>query len=256
MQSFLNVQKNRKCPEETPSIKYHNKKFQEEMPLFKEKYSYLEIDAQESLYYVHGLRFTNPKIREYVKTKDMMDIGAYIGDSAIFLSDYTDEKVYSYEISPKLVSKINENVKKGNKEDKVVVINEGISDKRSVMYIDDVASPGGSLNYKGRLGINISSIDYETFVRNLNLGFIKADIEGYGLKALLGGDKAIRKFRPVMFISVYHCYEEMFLIPEYIRTIPNYIIDFVPERSINGFNFAYFAYPAEALYPIGHLNIT
>jgi len=115
MQSFLNVQKNRKCPEETPSIKYHNKKFQEEMPLFKEKYSYLEIDAQESLYYVHGLRFTNPKIREYVKTKDMMDIGAYIGDSAIFLSDYTDEKVYSYEISPKLVSKINENVKKGNK---------------------------------------------------------------------------------------------------------------------------------------------
>ncbi len=41
------------------------------------------------------------KILSYIKERDILDLDAYIGDSALVLSNYTNAKVYSYELSKK-----------------------------------------------------------------------------------------------------------------------------------------------------------
>lgn len=42
------------------------------------------------------------------------------------------------------------------------------------------------------------------------IGFIKLDVEGYGVRALRGMEKTIQKSRPVLSLSIYHSPEELF----------------------------------------------
>ena len=47
--------------------------------------------------------------------------------------------------------------------------------------------------------------------------FIKMDIEGAELPALKGTEKTIRKYKPLMAISVYHNAEDLWEIPFWIK---------------------------------------
>ncbi len=57
--------------------------------------------SPEVMFFRHGLIYANEKILSYIKERDILDLGAYIGDSALVLSNYTNAKVYSYELSKK-----------------------------------------------------------------------------------------------------------------------------------------------------------
>lgn len=46
--------------------------------------------AQETQGYISNL--------EALKNKDIIDVGAYIGDSALILLEYTNKKVYAFEV--------------------------------------------------------------------------------------------------------------------------------------------------------------
>jgi hypothetical protein len=48
---------------------------------------------------------------------------------------------------------------------------------------------------------------------------IKMDIEGFELKALEGSVKTIKKFNPELAICVYHLANDIFEIPQYIKSI-------------------------------------
>ena len=212
---------------------------------------------QEVFYFRHGLRFASEKLKKYVREGDMLDIGAYIGDSAIVLSNYTDRKVYSFELSPKLTQEIYDNLNKYNYygitmygeniTDKVVVINKGVGSNEDVIYINDVANEGGSVGAKGDIPVSITTIDKE--VENLNLipRYFKADVEGIGLEILKGAINTIRKYRPVISISIYHSYDEFFLVHEFMKQFPNYMWEFHSENSniMSLREISAFFYPAE-----------
>jgi len=78
----------------------HAEKFLEELPILKNSYNNSFI-TREAHYFHHGLRFSPQKLRDYVLNRDIMDIGAFIGDSMVILTKYTNKKVMSYELSPK-----------------------------------------------------------------------------------------------------------------------------------------------------------
>ena len=214
----------------------------------------------EVFYYHHGLRFCHPNIRNYVRNGDILDIGAYLGDSAILLTQYTDKKIYSYELSPTLIQKIRQNFGKYNQytmkksgsdlSEKVVLINKGVSEKEGTMEINDIASDGGSIQIKGNVTINITSIDSEVQKRNITPRFIKGDVEGVGLDVLKGGKETIAKYRPVIQMAMYHSYEEFFGMFEFMRQFPNYLVEFHCQNTavaVFGELNAFF-YPAEIVY--------
>ena len=68
-------------------------------------------------------------------------------------------------------------------------------------------------------------IDNEVSNLNITPGFIKADIEGSEYAMLLGAKETIRKYRPIISVSIYHNYAGLFLIPDYIKSF-NYKIYF------------------------------
>ena len=80
-----------------------------------------------------------------------------------------------------------------------------------------------AITIEGNIEIETISLDSYVKDKNLNVGLIKLDIEGYGLKALEGAKETIKNFKPILLISIYHNGEEFFEIKDYIKQLnPHY----------------------------------
>ena len=176
----------------------------------------------------HGMRYARPEVKDYIKNKDIIDVGAYIGDSAIVLSQFTNRKIYSYDIVPTNMRKLNENIIANHLEGKIEPNNMGLGmENNSVMYLNsDFESTGLSVGKYGRIPVNMSTIDAEVESRNLIPGMIKADIEGSELNLLKGANGTIAKYRPILSISAYHNFDGLFRIPDFIKSFGNYKLYF------------------------------
>ena len=62
-------------------------------------------------------------------------------------------------------------------------------------------------------------------LKNENVGYIKMDIEGAEMDALIGAEKLIKEQKPVLGICLYHKFSDLWTIPLYIKKIvPEYKI--------------------------------
>ena len=64
---------------------------------------------------------------------------------------------------------------------------------------------------------SIDSLVSEGVIERID--FIKMDIEGSELAALMGGEFALRKWKPKLAISLYHRPEDLFAIPIWIESL-------------------------------------
>jgi hypothetical protein len=63
--------------------------------------------------------------------------------------------------------------------------------------------------------------DIDSFVRenNVNLGVIKLDVEGLESEIIRGAIESIKKYKPVLLISIYHTPEDFFHIKPFIENL-------------------------------------
>lgn len=201
--------------------------YKKEIPYFKKHFKVHQY-FPEVFYAQHGLRWANKKIINYIKKRDILDIGAYCGDSLIILINYTKKKVYSYEYSPANMNLLKEAVKKNNIDrNKIILINKGIGNKSQIIKTNFKESSGSTIieNNNGT-SIEITTIDDEVEKYHLNVGFMKADIEGMELQALQGAVKTILRDRPVISFSIYHNLQELFGIRRFLEHFPNYAFQY------------------------------
>ena len=193
----------------------------EALNVWKEKY--VLQDGQydvEVLYKHHGLNGVGQKIKDYIKNKDFIDGGAYIGDSALVFFEYEPKKVYSFEMSQKNSELYLKTMNDNNiRSEKYKFVNLGLSDGKYEFTINDTGENGASLLDLGDTLVYTTDIDSYVFENNLNIGFIKTDLEGSGLLALKGMEKTIKQFRPVLSLAIYHTPEEFFEIKPYLENI-------------------------------------
>ena len=185
----------------------------------------------ESLYYHHGLRFAPDFIKKHIAGKLFGDVGGYWGDSALVFMNYQPEKVIIFEpmqdTRQKLIQILNKN-KVSEKKYEILPFalsdNQEETDNMQCRPLDDLTS------------------DYKT-----PFGVLKADIEGMGLKFVMGAEKTIRKDRPLLSLSIYHDAEEFSGIYQLMKSWDiNYHFElkqFSP--LIPGGELSLFAYPEE-----------
>jgi FkbM family methyltransferase len=149
-----------------------------------------------------------------LRNKDIIDVGAYIGDSALVLQDYTDKNVYSFDPHPRHIEKIFETIKLNNCT-KIIPVPLGLGDKTEGSFMRENISMGRGFSRKG-VSVNITTLDEWGKNNNVEIGLIKVDVEGFEQKFLAGAIETIRNCRPAMLISLYHNADDLFEIKPFI----------------------------------------
>jgi hypothetical protein len=183
-------------PQMPRSLAAESEDWKREDPSLQRAFPYFPYVHAESLYNHHGLRWSPRLLKDYVRSRDIIDVGASFGDSLVALINYTDRRVISYETDPALVRQANNysNAARLPRE-KFLFIGKGISD----VYVNESAS--------------FSTIDAEAKRLNFTAGLIKADIEGTESKVVLGALETIRRDQPILIMSIYHN-EEILDLPK------------------------------------------
>ncbi len=207
---------------ETAEEKEIKKIFYENIPIYKKEFDLMgERYLEETFVFHNGLKFCSTKMLEYINNKDFIDGGAFIGDSAlIFNKYYNPRKIYSFDISKKIESKFHEIMKRNCVPyNKYAFINLGLSDCKKEITFDDNAYTGTSLLSDGTDKIKCTDIDSFVEENNLNIGFIKIDLEGSAYEAILGAQNTIKVQKPILCISIYHSPKEFFEVKPLLEQI-------------------------------------
>ena len=233
----------------------HMNRWYAEFSLIKNKYNlggYNEI-VPEVFYFHHGLRFANPKVLNYIKDKDIIDCGAYIGDSVLVLREYTDAKIYCYEFSKSNINAF-EKVMKLNSvaSSKYVIVPVALGDELGNIHVEEEnnANSGRQLKEGNGYVVKKTTIDEEAKIRNFRVGLIKADVEGDGMRIVKGAINTIKQHRPVLSLAVYHNTDELFGIKPFLENnLKNYVFEFhLQQFELGNFNeMILLCYPKELL---------
>ncbi|KAA6227978.1 FkbM family methyltransferase [Campylobacter sp. LR196d] len=180
---------------------------------------YLPVSAFEISVFYHKHSMHVLRHLDKLKAKDIMDIGAYIGDSALILSKFTNKKIYSFELDKKNFSLLKESLRLNKLEDKIKPFNLGLGKQRDSFYVKS-GGIGSCIdkNLKTQELAQITSLDEFVKEVNVNIGFIKVDIEGAEMDFLQGAKHSICKYKPAMLISIYHGVRDFFEIKPLIES--------------------------------------
>lgn len=216
----------RMLPSET---KQTRKDIDKKLKSYRKKYKCLSKHIEESVfYYFHGLSLLPAEVAAYIDDQDFIDLGAFIGDSAIALMEYRYKKIFSVEMSEKSILKYNFNLKQcGIGKDKFEIINACIISKDedgSVMLADTGLSGFSLFRRTGKydeISVEQKSLDYLVEKYKISPRFIKVDIEGNSLEFVKGAKKTLIRFRPVLSIAIYHNPYEFFEVKPLLEELLN-----------------------------------
>ncbi len=148
-----------------------------------------------------------------------IDAGGCWGDTALYFARQA-ERVYCYECIPSNIAILNKNLGLNPKlAEKISLVSKALyREPGRTLYFAD--SGPGSHSVDGGFQVQTDSID--NLVRSNHLqrvDFIKMDIEGAEMDALIGAEQTIRSHRPRLAISVYHSLQDFIRIPKWIDSL-------------------------------------
>lgn len=160
---------------------------------------------------------------ERFRDKDIIDAGAFIGDSALILAPLTERKVYAFEPTPgnfdrmlktiemnRLTNVVPEPFALGEKEDAVKV---SVNDSASTQFENQ------AFQYQASVEVECVALDDFVQEHDLHVGLIKADVEGAEQLMLRGAIHTLREQRPALLISIYHNASDFFAIKPMLEAL-------------------------------------
>ena len=133
----------------------------------------------------------------------------------------------------------------------------GLGESAATMTLSGVG-PSANLSAAGQqsachnaadnLCVKITTVDEYAKQNRLQVGLIKADVEGMALNLIKGAAGTFRRDRPVLSIAIYHNAEEFFGVYEYLRSLDanyRFLIRSLSDSVLRYSETALLAYPAE-----------
>jgi len=161
-----------------------------------------------------------PKLGDVV-----FDIGAYVGDTALWFSKAVGPqgKVYAFEPEPSNFNKLKANLER-NKVTNVIPLQLAVSETEGEMQVSSAA--GSSVITQAGTGLSVKVTTIDKFVEANKLprvDFIKMDVEGHELKVLEGAHETIQAFKPSLALSAYHRGDDLIELPQLLlKFYPHY----------------------------------
>lgn len=166
---------------------------------------------------------------EFMKSKvcdKFIDCGAFDGDTFELYYEYMNgmfDKAYLFEMDEDMYNILVSNIenKFGNIKEKIKCINAGVSDENSTALTSIVSENGmWKIDNAGYKHATLVTLD-EAVKEEVN--FIKMDIEGAELSAIIGAKNIIAKQKPNLAVCIYHKPNDLWEIPMMIKELnPSY----------------------------------
>lgn len=159
--------------------------------------------------------------QDRMRGKVFIDAGAFDGADTIRFLNWTNDanaKAIVFEADYQNFEKTQKNLAAYSQ---VELYNQGISNIQEDLLFLSGKGEMSSICPEGEDIIHMNSLD--NLVSDLEIGYIKMDIEGFEKQALLGAKEIISKQHPVLGISIYHKREDIWEIPKLILSLdPTY----------------------------------
>ena len=197
-----------------------------------------EIDGEGGLINLHGYILTTFLLEQYAyqkKTKTIkvnqgdfvIDGGACWGDTSLYFADKVGAKgkVYAFEFVKDNLTILKKNIDLNKHlENRIELVENALWDISGEVL---EFSPRGPSTWLGVVKKNViaqqaSTLTIDDLVeekRIPKIDFIKMDIEGSELPALIGAKKTIQEFKPKLAISIYHKIDDFLEIPLFIENL-------------------------------------
>lgn len=157
---------------------------------------------------------------KWKKHPNVIDCGAFTGDT--FLSFYDmgiiPDHYFLYELEDENYKKLLDSL--NGKNCKAHPRKKGVYSENSTFYYESIRDSSRLVPYETKWKVDVVALDNDV---NIAPDFIKMDIEGGELSALMGAANLIKKYRPTLAICIYHLKDDFWKIPLYIHEIcPQY----------------------------------
>lgn len=177
-----------------------------------------------NIHYFININLTDNE-REFIKNKDIIDAGAFTGDTSIPLSEITQKNVYAFEPFKEsydfLVKNIND-----NEIFNIVPINKSlgnINGDRTLFLagnnIQGITNDSNIRKYDTEIKVQETTIDKFVQENDLDVGLISIDVEGAEMDLLNGAIETIKAQKPILSISIYHKASDFFEIIPWIANL-------------------------------------
>ena len=161
----------------------------------------------------------------FLKDKDIIDAGAFTGDTSIPLSQITNSNVYAFEPFEESYGILTRNIEDNGIENIVPIKKSlgNINGERELFLsgsnVQGITSDPNIRNFDKVL--KVEEITLDTFVKenDMDIGLITIDVEGAEMDLLNGALNTIKVQKPILHISIYHKASDFFGIIPWIANL-------------------------------------
>lgn len=156
--------------------------------------------------------------KEKLYNKNILDVGAFIGDSALVFQSLNPNNIFSFEANPLNFDLLKQTINI-NGINNITPYFEALSDRKGFVKISIDGSCSSVISNQANT-IDVPSNTLDNFIEsnNLQIGLIKVDIEGGEPYFLKGAQNTIKKQRPYMLLSIYHNWSDFISIKPMIES--------------------------------------
>lgn len=175
-----------------------------------------------------------------------VDCGAYDGDTLLKIVNKNLPIDFFAAFEPDIdnIAKLNRNLQMKIKAEGMI-FPCGVWNESTQLRFNGGTGSSSHISEDGETVIQAVAIDEVILNRPVN--FIKMDIEGAEIQALLGAEKTIKKYTPILAISAYHKHDDLWTISDLIDSWDLDYNLFLRVYEYNGFDLVYYAIPTKYL---------
>lgn len=155
-----------------------------------------------------------------ISQKCIIDAGAFIGDSALFMSPYTAKQIFAFEPGRDNYELLLKTIEL-NGLSNVIPVNFGLGEREeSINITKDLSASRCTNNAASNTETaNITTLDDFVEKNSLDVGLIKVDVEGFERALLKGAVRTIKIQKPTLLLSIYHSGGDFFDIKKMIEDL-------------------------------------
>lgn len=183
----------------------------------------LPINHFEACVFYDKCGFTYLQYPERLCELDIIDAGAFIGDSALIFSQVTTGKVHAFEPTPANYELMMKTIEMNSLRNVVPRPYALGAEKGTVTLFESGSGStqfeNPAFEYHGTYDAQVITLDEYVREHNLHIGLIKADVEGAEQLLLRGAIETIKMQRPALLISIYHNADDFFHIKPMLKNL-------------------------------------